>query len=82
MITIELGDKVRDRVSGLEGIAVTKLEYMNGCIQYSVTAKIKKGETEITTWNIDQEQIEVMSQKKVKVKRKPSGGPTMRAKRM
>ena len=76
---IILGDKVRDKVSGLEGIAVTRLEYMNGCVQYTVTAKIKKGETEIASWNIDQEQLEVMSEKKVKVKRKPTGGPTMRA---
>jgi len=75
---IELGNKVRDKVSGLEGIAVSRLEHLNGCVQYSVTSKLKKGETEINTWNIDEPNLEVVS-KGVKIKKKPTGGPTHRA---
>ncbi len=33
---IELGQKVKDRITGYEGIAIARLEYINGCIQYCV----------------------------------------------
>jgi len=75
---IELGDKVKDLVSGLEGVATARLEYLNGCVQYSVTPKIKKGATEIPSWNIDAEQLRKIPGK-VKTKKKPTGGATVRA---
>ena len=33
---IELGQKVKDRITGYEGIAIARLEYISGCIQYCV----------------------------------------------
>lgn len=36
MSDIELGDKVEDRVTGLVGIAVARVEYLNGCVQFCV----------------------------------------------
>lgn len=33
---IELGDTVMDRVTGFVGVAVSRTEYMNGCIRYAV----------------------------------------------
>jgi len=75
-----LGDKVKDKVSGLIGIAVSRIEYLNGCIQYGITAKLKKGEDEIKTWNIDEEQLETVKKKIVKVKKTPTGGTTNLAK--
>lgn len=33
---IKLGDKVRCLITGFEGIATAKVEYLNGCIQYGV----------------------------------------------
>ena len=41
---IKLGDKVRCKVSGYEGIATSRTEFLNGCIQIEVTRKLKKGE--------------------------------------
>lgn len=72
---INLGDKVKDKVSGLEGIAIARTEYLNGCVQFNVTPKLTKGKTEIVTWSIDEEQLEVVG-KKIKVKKSPTGGPT------
>lgn len=37
---IELGDKVKDKVTGFEGIAVAKIEYLNGCVQFGVKAQV------------------------------------------
>lgn len=46
---IELGNKVRDRVTGFEGIATAKILFLNGCVQFCVKpslskAQINKGE--------------------------------------
>lgn len=76
---INLGDKVKDKVSGLVGIVVTKLEHLNGCVQYAVTPPMKKGSTEMPSWNIDEEQLELADKKTVKVKKSRDGGPTTKA---
>jgi len=35
-VTVELGDKVRDIVTGINGIAVSRVTFLNGCIYYNV----------------------------------------------
>lgn len=35
-ITVQLGDKIRDTVTGLEGIATVRYTYMNGCRYYNL----------------------------------------------
>jgi len=70
---IKLGSKVKDRVSGFTGIVESRIEYLNGCIQYGVVPKVgkdnKKGES---LW-VDEEQIEIIG-KGVTTESKPSGG--------
>src|SRR5688572_30213095 len=39
----ELGKLCRDTVSGWEGVATGKFEYMNGCIRWELAAKDKDG---------------------------------------
>jgi hypothetical protein len=36
---IQLGNRVRDIVSGFEGIATSRVEYLNGCVQLCIRAK-------------------------------------------
>lgn len=33
---IQLGDKVKDMVTGISGIAVAKTEWINGCVRYTI----------------------------------------------
>ena len=33
---INLGDKVKDSITGFKGIAIARIEYLNGCISYEV----------------------------------------------
>lgn len=40
---IELGKKYKDTVSGWEGIATLRLEFLNGCIRYELSGKDKDG---------------------------------------
>lgn len=42
MEEIELGDKVKDIVTGYVGIAVAKTTFLNGCIQFSIAEQTKK----------------------------------------
>lgn len=63
---IELGDKVKDTISGFQGIVVSKCEYLNGCKRYQIqSVKLEAGKM-VSEW-IDEEQIEILT--KVKVKR-------------
>lgn len=39
----ELGDRVRDSVSNLIGIAVSEIRYLNHCHQFGVQAAFKSG---------------------------------------
>jgi hypothetical protein len=56
---IKLGQKVRDMVTGFEGIAVARIEYLNGCIQYCVKPKSQNGEMPEGQY-IDHQQLEVV----------------------
>lgn len=61
------GDEVKDLVTGYVGIIDARIEYLNGCKQYSVVAKsednkIKKG------WWIDEEQLELQTAMAVNTK--------------
>ncbi len=91
MNEIKLGDKVRDKVSGYEGIATSRTEFLNGCFQIEVTAKLKKGilpkVEEIQGIGIDQQQLErigngINTPKKRVVKKSTGGPPRMVPRRM
>ena len=56
---IELGSKVKDVVTGLVGIAVAKIVYMNGCVQYGVKAQISEAALKEAEY-IDEGQLEVV----------------------
>lgn len=55
---IRLGDKVRDRVSGWEGIAVARYQYLNGCVRYSVAGADKESKPD--EYVFDTQQLEVV----------------------
>jgi hypothetical protein len=54
----QLGARLKDKVSGLEGIAVGRLEYLNGCIQYCIKAKVGKDNKIPDAEWIDSQQLE------------------------
>lgn len=70
---IKLGSKVKCIVSGFEGIAVSEVKYLNGCMQYCVAGRSvdnKPGES----LYIDHAQLEVIGEG-VNVASKDTGGP-------
>ncbi|MBA7629929.1 hypothetical protein ES703_37436 [subsurface metagenome] len=72
---IKIGDIVKDTVTGLEGMAVAKIIYMTGCVQFEIQPKgLKDGLIIKSAW-IDEGQLVVKKEAKVKKdKEKPPGG--------
>ena len=61
-----LGDKVKCKYTGYEGIAVAKTEFINGCIQFSVAQKYDKknpGGELIQEIGIDEQSLEIINTK-------------------
>lgn len=83
MCRIELGSKVKDRVSGLEGIVVCRAEYLYGCVRYDVQVPIGADGKVPEPYFIDEKQLEVLEQPsqyiineemKEQIKKKPTHG--------
>lgn len=78
---IKLGDKVRAKISGFEGIVVSRTEWINGCIRFGVQSeKLKDGKPIEEIW-FDGGDLEMVKEKKVKAKKKNTGGPMPNPKR-
>lgn len=87
---IELGDTVKDIYTGFTGIATSKTEFINGCIQYGVAPKWNKGD------KVPMEEVGINSESLIVIKKGPrikvkevkkeingdynnNGGPTRKA---
>lgn len=72
IVGITLGDKVRDRITGLVGITTAKIDYIFGCQQFRVTPITKDNKPVKGDW-IDTPQLEILEKqffKKDKPKKK------------
>ena len=78
MPKVKLGDRIRDRVTGFEGIFTARTEFLNGCTQYDISGKAdEKGEARILA--VDDKQVERVDSglnKKEPVKKTRAGGPS------
>jgi len=74
-MAIKLGDKVRDTVTGLEGIAVARTEWLLGCIRWGVQpVELKDGKPVEDSW-FDEARLQRVTDAKVK-NRLTGGGPS------
>jgi len=79
MDEIELGDKVRCKVTGFEGIATSRIEFLNGCVQYGVAPKIKEGENKMPEEvGIDSQSLEVIEEREEDLADEDVGGAMTR----
>jgi hypothetical protein len=76
MFQHQLGDRVKDKVTGYEGIIIARSEHLNGCIRYGVQRQelSKEGKPQEAEW-FDEKQLVVTKAKKVEVETKRTGGP-------
>ena len=80
MPRINLGDKVKCKITGLVGIAIGRTTYLHGCDHIAIKpAEIKDGKPVDAVW-LDEPQVEVVKAGHYKVTpaedRKP-GGPSL-----
>ena len=71
---IELGSKVRDAISGFEGVVVGRAEYLYGCVQCYVKAKASEGKSGDGAW-LDEPGLELIERRAAAGPPVPSGGP-------
>ncbi len=74
---VNLGDEVKDRITGYQGIAVARHSYLQGCDRITVSPPIDKNGKLREEANFDEPQLEVIKAAKVKrtAPRKNPGGP-------
>jgi hypothetical protein len=71
----QLGSRLKDKVSGMQGIAKSRVEYLNGCVQYGIQPPYNEGDKKMPdSYWVDQEQLEFIDEG-VAVAKKPTGGP-------
>lgn len=59
MRKVTLGQKVRDIVTGFEGVAVARVEYLTGCDHIGVAPPMREGKAGETSY-FDETRIEVL----------------------
>ena len=71
---IKLGQVVQDKISGFEGVATARAEYLNGCIRFQVSPQTvdEKGKVqEAMRFDV----VQLVEYKPPKTKKKAPGGP-------
>lgn len=72
-MTIKLGSKVRDILTGFEGIAVARTTFLYGCVRVCIeSTEILKGEV-VENW-FDEQRVETVKKTKPKVSPESSAG--------
>lgn len=72
--TIQLGDKVRDKITGYAGVAIARTEWINGCIRWVVQPPVDKEGKMPDSTSVDEPQLEV-TESAQNDKPEPRGGP-------
>jgi len=58
---LKLGDMVIDTITGFRGIATGRAQFINGCVQFAVTAPIDKDGKPIEAPWIDEQRLKVLA---------------------
>ncbi len=72
---IELGDEVKDSISGFIGIASAVHVYLDGCVRISVQPKVRKDGKLPENQAFDEPRLVVLKKNSVKKGRDDVGGP-------
>jgi hypothetical protein len=74
---VELGTKVRDTVTGYEGVATGATTWLNGCVRYAIQGDGRKDGIPVELYWADEQQIEAVEDKPLEsaVEAGKTGGP-------
>ena len=74
--TVELGDKVKDLITGLTGVATARISYLTGCDQVGVTGCAGKDGKYPETHYLDIHRLVVVKKQAVKLHSHTDGAMT------
>jgi hypothetical protein len=78
MAKIQLGDEVRDKVTGFKGIAVGVTKWLTGCDRYVVQPRgVNKDGKIYENQSFDEGTLEVVKTKAIKEGKHDTGGPSV-----
>lgn len=77
MFKFDLGQLVRDKITGFNGIVVARTEYLTGCSRYSVQSRKLDEKGKPQDWlAFDEDQLELKTKEPIKIgPQKIPGGP-------
>lgn len=58
---IELGSKVKDKITGFQGVAIARYEWITGCVRYEVQPQKLKDGKPLDSSSFDEKRLEVVS---------------------
>ena len=75
---IQLGDKVKDKISGMQGIATGRCHYLTGCTQFLVTPQETKDHKNVSSSWFDETrlfivEVEAIAAETVSDEERPAG---------
>jgi hypothetical protein len=70
-----LGDKVKDKITGMIGIVVCQSRWLNGCRRYAVQPEKLKDGIPAENQHLDEQQLECVKAGALKVTPQETGGP-------
>lgn len=74
--SVELGDKVKDIVTGYTGIAIARTQWLQGCDRITIQASAKSDGSVPDSLSVDEPQIAIIKRGVAKPKAKrTTGGP-------
>ena len=77
-MAIQLGDKVKDPITGITGIAVARTILLHGCARIAIQPHgVDKDGKPFDTFSADEPQLEIVAPKKIKKGSNDMGGPRM-----
>lgn len=61
-MAIKLGSKVRDTITGLQGTAIARTEWLHGCVRVTVQPNALRDGKPIDTSTFDEPQLELVEE--------------------
>lgn len=77
---VKLGDKARDKITGLTGIIVAMTHWLNGCLRITIQPQVLHEGKPVDNCTFDAEQVELVSAEPPPAT-KPTGGPSIAPRR-
>ncbi len=64
--TVELGDRVKDKATGMKGIAVARTRWIHGCLRWAVQPSVGKDNKKLEAEWVDDPNCEILEKAVIK----------------